>query len=95
MVIVSGLVLLAGAGCTLVSGVFFYLSSRHQQIFARRLSNRLCLWAAMGMVTLAICALTAVRGMAATCFMVVLLLMVVCSFLPLAIATVQSGKKRS
>ncbi len=94
MVTLSGLALLGGGGCTLASGVLFYLCSRHQRIFARRPNSRLCLSGAMGAGILAIALLEGVKSATTACFMVVLLLMVVCCFFPLFMATLHTGKKQ-
>lgn len=88
------LVLLGGGVCTLASGVLFYLASRHQRLFAQRPNPRLCLYGALAMGLLAIALLVGVRSTATACFMVVVLLMVVCSFFPLFMATLQAGKKQ-
>ncbi|MCP1243696.1 hypothetical protein GOB86_13075 [Acetobacter lambici] len=91
----SGLILFAAGGCTLVCGVLLYLSSRHQCIFVSRPNTRLCLSGATGMAALAIFLLGEVEGKASACFMVVLLLMAVCSFFPLLMAMRLSGNNRS
>ena len=94
IVMLLGLILLGGGMCTLLSGVLFYLSSRHQCIFGQRPNCQVCLSGALGMVLLAIFTLTAARCTLTACFMVVLLLMVVCCFFPLFMATIQASKKR-
>lgn len=76
-------------------GVLLYLSSRHQRIFAHRPNSRLCLSGAVGMAALAILLLGEVEGKASACFMVVLLLMAVCSFFPLLVAMRPAGNNRS
>ncbi|CEF56023.1 hypothetical protein [Acetobacter ghanensis] len=94
MVTQSGLVLLSGGGCTAASGVLFYLSSKHQRLVVHRPNHRLCLFGATGMGILAVSLLGCARSVTTACFMVVLLLMLVCCFFPLFMATLQFGKKR-
>lgn len=93
MVTLPWLGLLGGGVCTLASGVLFYLASRHQRMFAQRPNSRLCLSGATAMGLMAIIILESARSMATACFMVVLLLMLVCSLFPLLMAIRQTGEK--
>lgn len=93
MLTLSCLLQMAGGGCTLASGILFYLASRHQRVFAQRPGNRLCLWVALAMALLATCLLWGILGAATACFMVVLLLMLVCSMFPLFMALLRSDGK--
>ncbi|MBB6455471.1 hypothetical protein HNR55_000032 [Acetobacter lovaniensis] len=89
----SALLLFGAEGCTLLCGVLCYLSSRHQCIFTCRPNPRFCQCSATGLGVLAVCLLGSVESTQTACFMVVLLLMIVCSFFPLLVVVLQSGKK--
>lgn len=91
----SGLLLLGAGSCTLICGVLFYLASRHQCLFTNRPNARLCLSGAMAMGGLALFMLRQVESTSGACFMVVLLLMVVCSFFPLFMVLLRPEKKHS
>ncbi len=93
MLTLSGLLLLGGGGCTSASGVLFYLSSRNQRVFAQRSGNRHCLFGAMAMGVLAASLLWTITSATTACFMVVLLLMVVCSVFPLFMAILRPDRK--
>ncbi|OUJ10685.1 hypothetical protein HK26_08190 [Acetobacter okinawensis] len=93
MLTLSGLLFLGGGGCTLASGVLFYLASRNQRLFTQRPGNRHCLLGAMAMGVLAASLLWSITSAATACFMVVLLLMVVCSVFPLFMAMLRPDRK--
>ena len=93
MLTLPGLLHLAGGGCTLASGVLFYLASRHQRVFAHRPGYRVCLCGALALALLAACLLWGISSAVTACFMVALLLMLVCSIFPLFMALLRSDRK--